>query len=195
MSETNDSVVDTQETSTGEGTSTETTDKGSQDLSELKSLIEAQQNDIASLKRSLKKANKSEDKTDTSKQTNSDSSELTEKVELLSMQVAGIQADDEIKLAKDLQAETGLPMDKLLNSKYFKSELEDLRTANANAEATTGIKGDKSSAGNAKNTAAYWIAKGEHPTREQVPDRKVRAEIRKAFVDKESGSKGRFYNS
>lgn len=153
--------------------------------------------DLGSLKRenkTLKKTTVSSD--ETPKKTSSDNSALVEKVELLSMQVAGITADDEITLAKNLQTETGLPMDKLLNSKYFKSELEDLRTARANAEATTGIKGDKGSNSGGKSSAEYWIAKGEYPTHDQVPDRAVRKEIREALVKKTKGSStGNFYNS
>lgn len=122
-------------------------------------------------------------------------SELKERVESLSMQVAGITEDDEVKLAKDLQEETGLSMDKLLTSKYFKSELDELRTQKENAASTSNVKGDKTGSGNVKQSAEYWIAKGEYPKHEQVSDRKVRQEIRKALVDKEKGSSGKFYNS
>ena len=154
------------------------------------------------LERQLKKVNKElgiEDKPKAKKETSKetkDDSELSDKFEMLSLQVAGITKDSEIELAKKLQEETGLPVDKLLNSKYFKSELEDLRTEETNSEATTGLKGDKQGSGETKQSAQYWIAKGEHPTREQVPDRKVRGEIRKALMDKEMGTgTGQFYNS
>lgn len=191
MPETNDTATVEQETTEEKETEAAETKEETSDLSELKALVESQSNDIASLKRSLKKASK--DTKETPTKTND--AELAEKVEHLSMQVAGITELDEVKLARDLQSETGLAMDKLLGSKYFKSELEDLRTAKANAEATSGVKGDKSGSGNAKQSADYWIAKGEYPTREQVSDRKVRQEIRKALVDKEKGTSGKFYNS
>jgi len=155
------------------------------------------------LERQLKKVNKElgiEDKPklkkETSKKTDTDNSELSDKFESLTLQVAEITKDSEIELVEKLQKDTGLPIDKLIKSKYFKSELEDLRISVANADATSGIKGDKSGSGNIKQSAEYWIAKGESPTREQVPDRKVRAEIRKAFVKKEGGGDGgQFYNS
>lgn len=153
---------------------------------------------IGSLKRDLKDAKKSNvpAKTETPEKTNTGDSELLGEVESLSMQVAGLTTTDEVKLATDLKEETGMPMKKLLASKYFKSELQDVRDKAANAEATTGVKGDKSGSSNIKQSADYWISKGESPTREQVPDRKVRAEIRKAFVDKEKGvGGGNFYNS
>lgn len=148
--------------------------------------------DLGSLKRENKDLKKPKEPKETPQKT--DDSELSQKVEALSMQVAGITKDSEVELAKNLQKETGLPMDKLLSSKYFKSELEDLRTSEANAEASTGIKGDKTGS-SAKQSAEYWIAKGEYPTREQVPDAKVRTEIRKAMVAKEKGTSGKFYNS
>lgn len=194
MENTNDSGVDTQETSTGEGVETNS-NSSSQDLSAVMAKLEEFGSDIASLKRTAKKVTKTE-KTETPTTNNIDSSELSQKVEQLSLQVAGITEQDEVKLAKDLQSETGMSIDKLLSSKYFKAELEDLRTSRANAEATTGVNGDQGGSKSAKDTAAYWIAKGEYPTREQVSDKSVRAEIRKAFVDKETGGgKGKFYNS
>lgn len=151
--------------------------------------------DLGSLKRENKALKKPKETSDTPEKTNNDNSELLEKIDLLAMKAEGIKSDDEIELAKKLQKETSLPMDKLLSSKYFQSELNDLRTERANAEATSGIKGDKSG-GNATQSAAYWIAKGEYPTREQVPDRKTRTEIRAGLVNKEKGgSGGKFYNS
>jgi len=147
-----------------------------------------------SLKREMKDLKKSQEKSTETPTTNHNDSELSQKVEELSLRVAGITSDDEIKLAKDLQKETGMPIDKLIGSKYFTVELEALRTERANAEATTGVHGDKTGNGG-KQSAAYWIAKGEHPTREQVPDRKTRGEIREALMKKEKGSGGNFYNS
>ncbi len=193
--ETNDSGVETQETSTTEGTTaTETSTEQSPDqVAELRSMLEGFGNEMASIKRSLKKATKGEAATD---HASNDSSELVNKVELLSMQVAGITSDDEIAKAKELQQETNLPMDKLINSNYFKTELETLRTERANAEATTGVKGDGSNAGGGKLSAEYWIAKGESPTREQLPDRAERAKVRAHMVSKEKGNAGgKFYNS
>lgn len=150
--------------------------------------------DLGSLKRENKDLKKpKEPKEETSEKTND--SALAEKVETLALRVEGINKDSEIDLARKLQKETGLPMDKLLSSKYFKAELEDLRASEANAEASTGIKGDKSNSQNPKSSAAYWIAKGEYPPRDQVSDNKVRKEIRDALVAKEKGTSGKFYNS
>lgn len=182
--------------------STETTEETTQETSQsltaedVKNLLAETlapiTSDIASLKRSTKKTLK-ETKGETPEKT-SDDSDLLEKVTSLSLRVAGITEPDEIKLYKDLKNETGLSDDKLIESKYFKSELETLRTERANAAATANLKGD-SSGGGVKSSAQFWIAKGEYPTREQVPDRKVRAEIRTALMNKEKGTSGKFYNS
>lgn len=194
MEITNDSTATSTETVEETGTQEVKADnESSSDLTELKSLIETQANDIASLKRSLKKATK-ETKTDTPEKT-TDNSDLVQKYDLLLMKQEGLQSDSEQQLAQKLQSETNLPMEKLLSSKYFKAELEELRTAETNANATTGIKGDKSSTGDPKQSAEYWIAKGEYPSREQVPDREVRKKIRENMKEKASGLSGKFYNS
>ncbi|KKR45470.1 MAG: hypothetical protein UT82_C0028G0002 [Parcubacteria group bacterium GW2011_GWB1_40_14] len=105
---------------------------------------------------------------------------------------AGITAEDEVELARDIQKKTGLDWDKLVDDDYFKSKLEVLRTAKANEEATLGVKGGGGTT-QAKNTPEYWIAKGVPPTAEQVPDRKLRAKIARAMMaQSKDGSK--FYN-
>lgn len=189
--EENQGAVVTPEGNEGEGSS----ETVSLSKTEYEELI-GTKSTVGSLKRELKEAKKaleSKGSTETPEKTND--SALAEKVETLALRVEGINKDSEIDLARKLQKETGLPMDKLLSSKYFKAELEDLRTSEANAEASTGIKGDKQNSQNAKSTSAYWIAKGEYPTRDQVPDPVVRREIRNAMVAKEKGSSGKFYNS
>lgn len=189
--EQNQGAVVTPEANEGEGSS----ETVSLSKSEYEELV-GTKSTVGSLKRELKEAKKAleaKESSDTPQQTND--SALAEKVETLALRVEGINKDSEIDLARKLQKETGLPIDKLLSSKYFKAELEDLRASEANAEASTGIKGDKSNSQNPKSSAAYWIAKGEYPPRDQVSDNKVRKEIRDALVAKEKGTSGKFYNS
>lgn len=198
MAKENDTATVEQETTTEEkGAETTETKESSNDTSQLMEKLDEFGEKINALEGRLNRQTKKEtkSKSETPEKTKSDSSELANKVEALSLQVAGITKDSEVELARNLQSETGLPMDKLLNSKYFKTELEELRTQEKNDEATTGVKGDKSGSSNPKQSADYWIAKGEYPTREQVSDRKVRKEIRDAFVAKEKGTTGGFYNS
>lgn len=197
METTNDTAT-TEQSNPVEETATETTTTPETQSNELSQVLEgltALGEKVNAIEGRVNRQSKKKDTPETPQKTNSDNSDLSEKYEALTLQVNGIAEADELKLARDLQSETGLSIEKLLSSKYFKSELEDLRTAKANAEATGNISGDKTSGGNIKQTAEYWIAKGESPTREQVPDRKVRAEIRKGLVNKEKGSTGTFYNS
>jgi len=113
-------------------------------------------------------------------------------VEKTFLRVAGVTEEDEIELAKDIQKKTGLDWDKLVDDDYFKNKLEGLRTKKANELATSGVKGGAGSS-EAKNSPEYWLAKGNPPTIEQVPDRKVRATIARAFMASTKSGK-KFYN-
>lgn len=155
--------------------------------------LEPHLNDIASLKRSIKKVEKpSETKVETPKKTENTEFGLVEKGFLRS---AGISAEDEVELARETADKWGISyneLDKLVGDEDFQVKLEKHRTARANANATANIKGDKTAVGS-KQTADYWISQGKYPTREEVPDRKTRAEIRNAMKAKQS-STGKFYN-
>jgi pyruvate/2-oxoglutarate dehydrogenase complex dihydrolipoamide acyltransferase (E2) component len=104
------------------------------------------------------------------------------------LRAAGIVDDDEIELARRIQKETGMDWEKVPDSKYFKVELEDLKSEKANVKATSGVKGAGGKS-DAKNTPEYWVAKGVPPTREQVPDRKTRATIARAMMASTKSSK------
>lgn len=155
--------------------------------------------DLASLKRSVKKATK-ETKADTPNQTESAGNiDLVQKYEALALRTAGITKDSERELARKLQEETGKDMDSLLDSKYFQSELESLRQNEANADASTNIKGDGTGV-NSRLTAEHWIAKGEYPEvgvnikdASELPNREERQKIRKALINQEKEG-GKFYN-
>jgi len=101
---------------------------------------------------------------------------------------ANIVDEEEVQLVKDLMAETGKEIDVLIDTKYFKSELEALQTKKKNELATSGIKTGRGET-NAVNTAEHWIAKGVPPTKEQVPDRKTRAKIARAMMSSQKSSK------
>jgi len=106
---------------------------------------------------------------------------------------AGVTAEDEVELAKDIQKKTGMDWDQLVDDDYFQTKLEDLRTSRANVEATSDIKGGGGGQSGAKNTPEYWVAKGVPPTAEQVPDRKTRVKIARAFMTNSKEGK-KFYN-
>lgn len=189
--ETNETIIDS--TKNNEEVDETTVEK--KDVVETTKPKETPEAKRARLQRQLKQVNKElgieeEYKVSTKKEKKSDDEfGLLEKTYLRS---AGITDEDEVSLAKRLKKETGKDLDELIDSKYFKTELEDLRDAKASIEATSGVEGGGSES-QAKNTPEYWKAKGVPPTREQVPDRKTRAKIARAMMSSaKSGSK--FYN-
>lgn len=159
----------------------------------LKEALEPITSDIGSLKRTAKKTTK-ETKTDTPEKTaKTDSPDLQKTVDELTLDIAGIKEQDEIDLYNRLKEETGKNGKDLLNSKYFQAELEGLRTDRSNADAASNVSGDKTKVA-AKDSPEYWLAKGQPPTPEQVPDRKKRAEIARAFIGKGKTNGKTFYN-
>lgn len=180
--------VDT-ETTSGEQEGTEETNE----LSQLQEELSKRDETIGSLKRELKDAKKAtkQEKTVSSKKTQNIEEEfgLLQKTFLRS---AGITDGEEIELAQKIQERTGMGWDELVEDDYFQSRLEKHRDSKANLEATSGVKGGSGS-GNAKESVEYWIKKGVPPSREEVPSRKTRAQIARAFLDAQKHSKT-FYN-
>lgn len=191
MPENNEGAGVAPQANSGEGASQETVSLNKSEYDELIGV----KSSYGSIKRELKDLKKAlEEKSNgTPQKTSTDDSG---KYESLLLEVKGIKSDSERELVNKLKKETNLPVESLLSSRYFQIELETLRTEEANALATSGVKGDQAGGGNAKQSAQYWIAKGEYPSRDQVPDRAVRAEVRKALAAKVNGSAtGNFYNS
>ena len=106
---------------------------------------------------------------------------------------AGITDEDEVELAQEIQKQTGLDYDRLVEDDYFISKLEKLRDSKATADATSNIKGGKGTQ-EAKNTAEFWIAKGVPPSREDLPDNKLRRSIGKEMWTKAKSGGKTFYN-
>ena len=65
----------------------------------------------------------------------------------------------------------------------FKVKLEKLRNQKSNETATSSVKGGGGKTQTAKETPEYWIAKGTPPSREDIPDRKKRTKISRAFLE------------
>lgn len=138
------------------------------------------------------KAKKEEKKPEESKPQDKKSDEEFGLLEKSYLRSADIVDEDEIELVKKLMKETGKDIDKLIESKYFKSELEELRTTKKNEKATSNVRGGKGTT-KATDNPEYWIAKGVPPTAEQVPDRKTRAKIARAMMASTKSGK-KFYN-
>ena len=124
--------------------------------------------------------------------------EKTEEFGLLQksfLRSAGITAEDEIELAKETSKKWDMSIDKLVDDEDFKVKLEKLRETNSNTKASSNVKGDGSGGSKAKDTPEYWIAKGVPPTREDVPDSKIRRKISQAFLKQGKAGDGKvFYN-
>lgn len=146
---------------------------------------------IGSLKRDLKKANNAKD---TKKSTNEPKQENNEfgLLEHTFLKGEGITDEATVDFVKEQMKESGKDLVTLFNNNYFKAELESFKTDQANKLASSNVEGGGGD-NNAKNTSEYWIAKGVPPTREDVPDRKTRAKIARAFISNQKSSKT-FYN-
>jgi len=108
---------------------------------------------------------------------------------------AGITSQDEVDLALKTAKKWGVEIDQIVDDEDFVAKLDKLRTTKSIEAATSDVKGSGSGDGSAKNTPAYWIAKGTPPTADQVPDRKTRATIARAMMKEASGQGGKkFYN-
>lgn len=192
MATTNETeVVDVEEEDT------EDTPAPTDDVTELKARLQrleekaiTQRERTRALKAELAKAHSQAEK-----ETPSKTESKSEEIGLLQktyLRAAGITAEDEVELALTTAKKWGMEVDKVVDDEDFKVKLERLRADKSNVEATANIRGGKGPS-QAKNTPEYWIAKGEPPTREQVPDRKLRAQIARAMMSSAKDSK-KFYN-
>jgi len=186
-----------QETNTAEEVSSQNTeDKTSQNNESVESLkvqkakykekAEKYERELEALKKSSESKGDEKSKNGEQKQSNND---LLEKAYLRS---AGIVDQDEVELALEKSKKWEVSLDKLVDDEDFKVQLEKLRTSKSNAVATSGVRGGGGES-DAKNKEGYWLSKGVPPTREQVPDRKTRAQIQRAFMAQSKNSK-KFYN-
>lgn len=125
--------------------------------------------------------------------------EVMKRLETMALKMAGLIADDEVELYNKWKEQTGREADSILENKIFQAELADVRTAKANAVATSDIKGE-SGKSDAKSTPEYWIAKSTKDSEgnpvfpEDLPND---FNLRAAIVEKMLGSskdKREFYN-
>lgn len=151
--------------------------------------------DLGSLKRENKTLKRPKETTETSEKTN-DTGNLLERVEKMALRSAGITHEDDVSLARETAKKWGVDIDELLDDEDFQAKLKRQQTTRKNNDATTNIKGDKGKGtSSAKETSEYWQARGERPTPDEVPDRKVRAKIIRELMAQEKGvGKNPYYN-
>jgi len=136
-----------------------------------------------------KNKSKKDTGSDISKEIKSDDS-LVQKAYLRSAQIVD---SDEVELALDTAKKWGVTVDILVDDEDFKVKLEKLRISKSNELATSNVKSNATT-NESKNTPEHWIAKGVPPTREQVTDRKTRAKIARAMIEKAGTGGKTFYN-
>lgn len=95
----------------------------------------------------------------------------------------GIKGTEEINLVKDIMQNTGKTLDEVLESKYFQSELQELRSeiATKNAIPSSSKRSNQSS----DDTVEYWLAKGELPPESE---RELRLKVVNARLKKETNT-------
>lgn len=98
----------------------------------------------------------------------------------------GIKGETETKFVQQVMQETGKNLEQVLESKFFKAELEEMRELAKTAEATPSGKRSGSST---TDSVEYWMSK---PI-EEVP-KEMRTQVVNAKIKRES-STGVFYNS
>jgi vacuolar-type H+-ATPase subunit I/STV1 len=148
---------------------------------------------LGSLKRELKDYKKAkEEPKETPKSNQADESALLQKIERMSLRQANMTHEDDIALARNTAKKWGMDIDEVIADEDFKVKLEKQQTNRSNIEATSNIRssGGKSQA---KESAAYWVAKGVPPTVADIPDRKLRASIARQMMSSSKSSK-KFYN-
>ena len=118
---------------------------------------------------------------------------LLEKLEKVTLRSYDITHPDDVELARNTAKKWGVDVDEVVADEDFKAKLGRQQTARANVEATAGVKGGRGGS-DVKNSPEYWVAKGVPPTREQVPDRKTRANIVRAMMANSKTSGKKFYN-
>lgn len=98
----------------------------------------------------------------------------------------GIKGQAEMDFVQEVMQETGKTLEQVLDSKFFKAELEDRRELARTANATPSGKRSGSST---TDSVEYWLGK---PI-EDVP-KEMRAQVVNARI-KQDSNKGVFYNS
>ena len=153
---------------------------------------------LGSLKRENKQLKKPVEKPyqeTPTKETKSDdqTSKIAERVERMALRSAQITHEDDIELARNTAKKWNMDIEDLVDDPDFQAKLERQQSERSNRDATSNVKGNAGGS-SPKNTAEYWMAKGQPPTPDQVPDRKTRAKITRDMMKQAKGGGKQFYN-
>lgn len=116
---------------------------------------------------------------------------LLKKMGAALLRASGYSDPEELAVFDRWAKDTGKSSDDLLDHpslmKVIKTEIDDIRTAKANAAATDNVQGRGEGGGGSKTDPNYWINRNETPP--STPEyKKVREEMRNIMVQKESGT-------
>lgn len=145
---------------------------------------------------------KAEDSEKKSRKAEKPDEELLKRLDKLALKTAGISEADEIELFEKWKKETSRDSDAIIDSPIFKKELEEIRTAKKNLEATSNVKGEPGTSA-AKSTPEYWISKatkdadGKPLFPDDMPKEMYTKVLDKLESQQNPGKAGelRFYNS
>jgi len=137
------------------------------------------------LKRLRKKMGKEEPKEKASKSKKSDDIDFAREAYL---SANGIKEADEIDLLNDFVSNTGKNVKEVLGSKFFQSELKELREAKAVKEALPSSSSRSNTS--AKDTVDYWLKKidsDKNVSLLDIPDIQLRRKVQNARYNSEKG--------
>lgn len=159
--------------------STQDVDTNTEDTIDWKAKVEELQGRLKRAETKLSKAPKTETKAP------STSNGLDYGMKAL-LRAEGIKGETETKLVETFMKETGKDLEKVLESKHFKAELEEMRELAKTADATPS---GKRSGNPTVDSVDYWLTKPF----EDVP-KEMRVQVVNARM-KQENNKGVFYNS
>lgn len=170
-------------TPTEEVTTTETTTEPKKDF------VETPEAKRARLQRQLEQHNKKYPvvEEESTKKSKSNDLDYGQKAYLVAN---GIKGADETKLVQDIMSNTGKSLDEILESKYFQSELKELREDMASKNAV--VTDSKRTNQTTDDSVEYWLAKGELPPESE---RELRLKVVNARLKKEGSGNAFTSNS
>lgn len=103
------------------------------------------------------------------------------------LRTEGITHPDEIALIEEIMADTGKDVESILESRFFKSELKNIRNERTLQDAMP--KSTKRANATSPNSVEYWLAKGELPP---ASEGKLRQEVVNAKIAREKSKQKTF---
>jgi hypothetical protein len=134
-------------------------DEGEEDTTDYKALAEKNAGIAKRLQTKLDKAKKQEVK-EVVKESGLD------RIDRAVLRAEKITAPEELDLVESIMKETGKSLEDVLETKYFQSELKEMRETKASKDAVP--SGTRRSSQSARDTVDYWVSKGELPPIDQV---------------------------